>query len=112
MCILNCDTLLTRCTVVESRAVDPKCLAQLRRNAQEGPEWKGWLPCSKPGEIMRNPTLAQTFREVAKYGKAGYYTGRIAEELVKVVQDLGGFISLDDLKNHMDKGVKRSIPSS
>lgn len=64
----------------------------------------------KPGEIMKNPTLAATFREVAKHGKAGFYTGRVAEELVKVLQDKGGFMTLEDLKNHMDKGSEEVDP--
>lgn len=65
-----------------------------------------------PGEIMKNPTLARTFREVGAKGKAGYYTGRIAEELVKVVRDLGGHLTLEDLQNHMDQGTEETEPIS
>ena len=57
-----------------------------------------------PGELFSNPTLAHTFRLLARHGKAGFYTGEVAEALVKVVQDLGGHISLDDLKHHLDLG--------
>jgi gamma-glutamyltranspeptidase/glutathione hydrolase len=57
---------------------------------------------------MKNPTLARTFREVAEKGKAGFYTGRVAEELVKVVQELGGFLTLEDLKNHMELGSEET----
>jgi gamma-glutamyltranspeptidase/glutathione hydrolase len=53
-----------------------------------------------PGEIMKNPTLANTFRLLAKHGKKGFYEGSVAEALVKVVSDLGGHMTLDDLKNH------------
>ncbi|KAI1370464.1 gamma-glutamyltranspeptidase [Hypoxylon crocopeplum] len=60
----------------------------------------------KAGEIMKNPTLAQTFRAVATEGKKGFYTGRIASELVKVVQDLGGHLELDDLAHHMETGTE------
>jgi gamma-glutamyltranspeptidase / glutathione hydrolase len=52
------------------------------------------------GEIMKNVNLARTFREVAEHGKAGFYEGRIAEEIVKVLEPMGGVMSLDDLKNH------------
>ena len=52
------------------------------------------------GEVMRMPNLAQTFREVGANGKSAFYEGRIAEEIVKVVADLGGFITLEDLKTH------------
>ncbi|KAI1150717.1 gamma-glutamyltranspeptidase [Nemania diffusa] len=58
----------------------------------------------RAGEIMKNPTLARTFRTLATEGKAGFYKGRIAEELVKVVQDLGGHLELDDLAHHLEVG--------
>lgn len=55
---------------------------------------------------MKNPTLAQTFRAVAKDGKKGYYTGRIAEEIIKVTKDLGGHLTMEDLQHHMDVGTE------
>jgi gamma-glutamyltranspeptidase / glutathione hydrolase len=58
----------------------------------------------RAGEIMKNPTLAQTFRTLATEGKKGFYTGRIAQEIVKVVKDRGGHLELDDLKYHLEKG--------
>jgi len=58
----------------------------------------------KPGEIMKNPTLANTFRCVGKQGKKGFYEGPVAEALVKVVNDLGGHLTLEDLRNHLQKG--------
>ncbi|KAK2037627.1 gamma-glutamyltranspeptidase [Colletotrichum somersetense] len=65
-----------------------------------------------PGEIMKNPTLAQTFRALAKDGKKGFYTGRVAEELVKVVKDLGGRLELDDLAYHLEQGSEPVEPIS
>lgn len=58
----------------------------------------------KTGEIMKNPTLANTFRLLAKEGKKGFYEGSVGEALVKVVNDRGGYLTLDDLKNHLSKG--------
>ncbi|KAI1184988.1 gamma-glutamyltranspeptidase [Nemania serpens] len=58
----------------------------------------------RAGEIMKNPTLARTFRALATEGKAGFYKGRIAEEIVKVVRDLGGHLELDDLAHHLETG--------
>ncbi|KAH7025804.1 gamma-glutamyltranspeptidase [Microdochium trichocladiopsis] len=66
----------------------------------------------RAGEIMKNPTLAKTFRTLATEGKKGFYTGRIAEELIKVVKDLGGHLELDDLKHHMEKGSEPVEPIS
>ncbi|KAL8862713.1 MAG: hypothetical protein Q9178_001211 [Gyalolechia marmorata] len=57
-----------------------------------------------PGEIMKNPTLANTFRLLAKHGKMGFYGGSVAEALVKVLQDLGGHFDMDDLSYHLKQG--------
>ncbi|KAI0836639.1 gamma-glutamyltranspeptidase [Hypoxylon sp. FL0890] len=66
----------------------------------------------KAGDIMKNPTLAQTFRALATEGKKGFYSGRIASELVKVVQDLGGHLELDDLTHHLETGSEPVEPIS
>lgn len=65
-----------------------------------------------PGEIMKNPTLAATFRALGSEGKAGFYSGRVAEELVKVCRDLGGHIELEDLAYHMEMGSEPVEPIS
>lgn len=54
----------------------------------------------REGEIMRMPYLAQTFRELATSGKDGFYNGRIGEEIVKVVRQMGGIMSMEDLRVH------------
>lgn len=66
----------------------------------------------KAGEIMKNPTIANTFKLLAKHGKRGFYEGEVAEQLVKVVSDLGGYITLDDLKHHADTGSEPVDPIS
>src|SRR5438045_4417758 len=68
------------------------------------PEAKDSVRSPEPGEIFKNPTLAQTFRTLAKEGKKGFYQGRIGQALVQVTQDLGGHLTLDDLKYHMERG--------
>lgn len=65
-----------------------------------------------PGELMENPTLANTFRLLAKHGKKGFYEGTVAEALVKVVQDRGGHLTLDDLKHHAQLGSQKVEPIS
>ena len=66
----------------------------------------------RPGELFQNPTLANTFRLLAKHGKSGFYEGTVAEELVKVVQDLGGHLKLQDLKHHAENGSEFTKPIS
>ncbi|KAI5457506.1 nucleophile aminohydrolase [Mariannaea sp. PMI_226] len=66
----------------------------------------------RPGEIMKLPELARTFRTLATEGKKGFYTGRIAEELIKVVRDLGGHLELADLQHHLEAGSEPVEPIS
>jgi len=54
----------------------------------------------RAGEIMKNKNLSETFRKLAEHGKSGFYEGKIAEEIVRVLSDMGGTMALEDLKNH------------
>lgn len=53
-----------------------------------------------PGELITLPTLAESLREISIHGKDGFYKGRIAEEIVKVVKSKGGVMELEDLAKH------------
>ncbi|KAI0880246.1 gamma-glutamyltranspeptidase [Annulohypoxylon maeteangense] len=93
--------------------------AQIRTASPNGSELlkkdasaKDGARAPKAGEIMKNPALAQTFRTLATEGKAGFYSGRIATELVKVIQDLGGHLELDDLAHHLATGTEPVDPIS
>ena len=65
-----------------------------------------------PGELFYNPSLANTFRLLAKNGKVGFYEGPVAEALVQVVQDLGGHLNLEDMKYHAQVGSEETEPIS
>jgi len=70
---------------------------------KNGPHYEELLidgEAPRAGGLMKNRNLARTFGEVAEHGKAGIYEGRIAEEIVKVLGDMGGTMTLDDLKSH------------
>ncbi|KAI0390265.1 gamma-glutamyltranspeptidase [Xylariaceae sp. FL0594] len=82
------------------RRASPNGAEMLKRD----PSAKDGVRAPRAGEIMRNPTLAQTFRTLAIHGKEGFYKGRIAKEIIKVVQDLGGHLELDDLAHHLEVG--------
>lgn len=79
---------------------------------KKDPEAEMGCRAPQPGEIMKNPTLANTFRLLAKHGKKGFYEGDVAEALVKVVSDLGGHITQDDLRNHASLGSEDTEPIS
>jgi gamma-glutamyltranspeptidase/glutathione hydrolase len=70
------------------------------RNGPHGDEILIGGRAPRAGEIMRNTNLASTLRELAEHGKAGFYEGRVAEEIIKVLSDLGGTMTLGDLRAH------------
>jgi gamma-glutamyltranspeptidase/glutathione hydrolase len=54
----------------------------------------------RSGEIFRNPNLARTFELVARDGASAFYQGKIAQAIVRVIQEAGGVMSLEDLGSH------------
>ena len=52
------------------------------------------------GEMFRNPNLAKVFDTLAQEGKAGFYSGWIAENIVSAIGSRGGVMSLEDLRTH------------
>jgi gamma-glutamyltranspeptidase/glutathione hydrolase len=61
----------------------------------------GELP--KKGTLLQQKALAETLRQIAVKGKAGFYQGDIADKLVQSVQALGGIWQLEDLKKYQVK---------
>lgn len=53
-----------------------------------------------PGEVVKLPNLARTFRDLAEHGKDGFYKGRVAEAIVDLIQSKGGKMELEDLAKH------------
>ena len=56
----------------------------------------GW----KAGERFKYEEFAQTLERIRDNGKAEFYEGETAKRIVSYVQELGGILSLDDLKNY------------
>jgi gamma-glutamyltranspeptidase/glutathione hydrolase len=79
---------------------------------KKDPSAKDGCRAPRAGEIMKNPTIANTFKLLSKHGKKGFYEGEVAEQLVKVVSDLGGYLTLDDLKHHAEAGSEPVEPIS
>lgn len=56
-----------------------------------------------PGDIVKNPAYAKTLEYLAQYGKAGYYQGDIADEIVNYSNRHGGlFTKADFAQYHCD----------
>ncbi|CAN8096482.1 unnamed protein product [Discula destructiva] len=59
----------------------------------------------RPGEIVKNSLLAKTFQALIEGGKSGFYEGSVAQSIIDISQELGGHLTLDDLKNHASEVV-------
>ncbi|XP_028855809.1 uncharacterized protein LOC114801719 [Denticeps clupeoides] len=59
----------------------------------------------KHGQVFTNPHLAKTLQEISSHGKAGFYQGRVAEAIVKVIKENGGVMCLEDLRSNSSSEV-------
>jgi gamma-glutamyltranspeptidase/glutathione hydrolase len=53
----------------------------------------------KPGEVVVQKKLAETFRRVAAEGSDVFYKGEIAESITRYMAETGGLITMEDLAN-------------
>lgn len=60
----------------------------------------------RKGDIFKNPDLAATYRKIATGGREAFYTGDIARTIAGFIQEQGGFLSYDDLKQHESEWVE------
>lgn len=59
----------------------------------------------KVGQVFRNPRLAKTYRTLVEHGLSSYYTGQIADEIVRFSKANGGYFSKDDFTKHHNDWV-------
>jgi len=52
------------------------------------------------GELFIQSDLAWTLEQIKENGRDGFYKGKVAEFLVKQVNSLGGYITLEDLEKY------------
>ncbi len=57
----------------------------------------------EPGEILKQPELAETLRQIAKAGAVDFYRGKIAHEFAAEMKREGGLITLADLEHYEPK---------
>ena len=50
----------------------------------------------RPGELFRAPEQAEVLRRIARDGRAGFYEGEVAEDMVSSLRALGGTHRLED----------------
>ncbi|MFC2106029.1 gamma-glutamyltransferase [Candidatus Bipolaricaulota bacterium] len=59
----------------------------------------------QPGDVFRNPRLAEALARLAEDGSDAFYRGPIAEGLVAFSNSVGGFFSLADFTDHVSTWV-------
>ncbi|XP_070573107.1 glutathione hydrolase 1 proenzyme-like [Ptychodera flava] len=57
----------------------------------------------KEGDICVMPELGKTLRLIAEEGGLDFYTGKLAKEIIKDIEEKGSIITLDDLKSYRSK---------
>jgi gamma-glutamyltranspeptidase/glutathione hydrolase len=60
----------------------------------------------QPGELFRNPDLAWSLKQIARFGRKGFYEGEIARRIVASSKALGGTMTLDDLAQFSSEWVE------
>ena len=70
-------------------------LAALKGAAREFYSVNGRAPTT--GQIFRAPGQAEVFRRIARQGRAGFYEGEVAEDMITSLRALGGCHTHDDL---------------
>ena len=54
----------------------------------------------RPGDVLVQPDLARTLREISERGPESLYRGTIAERIVKSIKDVGGLLRAEDFARH------------
>ncbi len=70
------------------------------RSAANSEEYLPGGETPKAGQVVRLPGLADSLRAIAEGGPDAFYTGAIAEAIVKSLQEQGSVMTLADLKDH------------
>ena len=60
----------------------------------------------RAGQWFRNPDLADTFKRVAENGVETLYGGGLGEQIVAGLDELGGFLTVEDLRSHRYRWVE------
>ena len=74
--------------------------------------WKGSAETFLPGggspaegTLFRNLELAESYQQIAEQGKDAFYRGAIAEKMIVCNDEVGGYLSHDDLASHTSEWI-------
>ena len=60
----------------------------------------------KAGDWFSNPDLSRTFQRIADHGPENFYGGELGQEFIDGLDELGGYLTIEDLANHEIRWVK------
>lgn len=96
----------------EGMPVTAKLSAWLERSAALLRQWEHgaatYLPENRPprpGERLRQPNLARTYRLLAREGRDAFYRGPIGRTITETIQQCGGVLNVQDLAAHRSDWV-------
>ena len=74
------------------------------------PGWKEtydiWPEAPKPGDLFKNPALANSLRQIAEHGRDAYYNGPMTETMVKFLDSHGGTHTVEDFRDFQPEWVE------
>ena len=62
-------------------------------------------------DVRRNPDLARTYRMIAEGGRDAYYDGPIAKTIDAYFKRIGGWLSVEDLREHQAEWLEPLVTS-
>ena len=65
-----------------------------------------WPDGPKPGDLFRNPALANSLRQIAAHGRDAYYNGPMTQTMVKFLNAQGGVHTLEDFRDFQPEWVE------
>ena len=65
-----------------------------------------WSSAPKPGDLFKNPALANSLRQIAEHGRDAFYNGPMTETMVKFLDAHGGTHTPEDFRDFQPEWVE------
>ena len=82
----------------------------ISKSLMDQPGWSEtydiWPNPPQPGDLFRNPGLANSLRQIAAHGRDAYYNGPMTETMVKFLDAHGGMHTVEDFRDFQPEWVE------